>query len=78
MRSANLQLTLSEPHFTLTPLSPHSISHCTHAEGCRRLATHRLLSRPEGVALLCDVHTLAFAQEHRSGVTTARIEESAA
>jgi len=78
MASANLQLTLSEPNFTLTPLSPQTAAHCTHADGCRRLATHRLLSRPEGVSLLCDVHTLDFAREHRSGVTTARVEESAA
>jgi hypothetical protein len=79
MRSATLQLTLTESQFTLTPLSPHSASLCTHEDGCRNLSTHRLLWRATGrVALMCDHHTVEWAQEHGNHVTTAKLDAPAA
>jgi hypothetical protein len=80
MGSATLRLTIIGPRFSLTPLSPHVVSTCTHGDrSCTRLASHRLLSRlTADVQLLCDAHTIEWAQEHGHQVTTAKLDESAA
>jgi hypothetical protein len=73
MRSPNLALTLIGKRFSLTPLPGHIVSCCTADEACGHSATHRLLSHPLSSAkLLCDTHTLAWAQQHGHSVTTAR------
>ena len=73
MRSPNLALTLSGKRFSITPLPAHIVSSCTADSGCANSATHRLLSRTVcAVKLLCDAHTLAWAQQHGHSITTAR------
>ena len=74
MPSPNLALTLIGKRFSLTPLPGHIVSWCTAADGaCGNFASHRLLSQPLcSVRLLCDTHTLAWAQQHGYSVTTAR------
>ena len=79
MRSATLQLTLTGPRFSLTPISPHVQAPCTAEAACRHEASHRLLSRSTAaVGLLCDAHTLEWAVQNGYRVTTARIDESVA
>jgi len=78
--SPNLKLRVSSERFSMTPLPYQVESRCTHSDGCRSRATHRLLSPREGTAvhLLCDEHTLEWADGHGLRVTTARIGDSAA
>ena len=66
----HLELTLTGARFSLTPLPMHIQSCCTCLSGCRRMASHRLLSRrTASVQLLCDEHTLEWARENGYGVT---------
>lgn len=61
MRRPNLQLTLSDIRFSLTPLPSHAASICTSTWSCRNLASHRVLSHmPKGFATLCDDHTIEW------------------
>lgn len=79
MRSPNLQLTLTDEQFSLTPLPGATASPCTAGPQCQHLATHRLLSRtPAGVMLMCDEHTRQWAAEQRINVTTGTTYDSAA
>ncbi|HEX7140560.1 MAG TPA: hypothetical protein VF219_22100 [Vicinamibacterales bacterium] len=79
MSSPNLKLRVSSERFSMTPLPYQVESRCTHGDGCRNRATHRLLSpRDAGVHLLCDEHTLEWADGHGLRVTTARLGDSAA
>jgi hypothetical protein len=79
MASPNLQLTLSDEQFTLTPLPGPTALPCTSDSSCRNLASHRILSRrPDRVELLCDAHTLAWACDHGVNITTARQYDPAA
>lgn len=72
MGSQNLALTLAGKHFSITPLPAHIQSYCAFEARCGNLASHRLLLRRMAtVQLLCDTHTLAWAQNHRHTITTA-------
>jgi hypothetical protein len=80
MRSANLQLTIANERFSITPLSATVARRCTSGESCQQLASHRLLTSrpPAGVELLCDAHAIEWAGDNGLHVTTARFTESAA
>ena len=80
MSSPNLKLRVSSERFSMTPLPYQVESRCTHGESCRNRATHRLLLPREDAAvhLLCDEHTLEWADGHGLRVTTARLGDSAA
>jgi len=79
MRSPNLRLTVTREGFSITPLPAQVESRCTFDHGCSQRASHRLLiAQPMGVALLCDLHAIAWAQDEGLQVTTARLGESAA
>ena len=80
MRSANLQLTIANERFSITPLPGNVAPKCTMGNSCHHLASHRLLSSdaPAGVELLCDAHAVAWASDNGLLVTTARFNESAA
>ena len=80
MRSPSLELKVSSGQFTLTPLPFHVGSPCTYGSGCKNVASHRLV-RPRvhlSVVLLCDEHTLEWAQSNGLRVTTARLGNTAA
>lgn len=79
MRSANLQLTIANEEFSITPLPAQVYSPCTVGHDCHQRASHRLLwSNTQGAELLCDVHAVAWASDHGLRVTTARFDDSAA
>jgi hypothetical protein len=80
MRSANLQLTIANERFSITPLPGNVAPKCTSGSSCQQLASHRLLSADVrgGVELLCDAHAIAWAGDNGLLVTTARFNESAA
>jgi hypothetical protein len=80
MRAVNLQLTATGDRFSLTPLPPQVVAHCTGAQNCQELASHRLLSSQAaaGVELLCNDHALAWAQDQGIRITTARLDDSSA
>jgi hypothetical protein len=80
MRSPNLRLTVTREGFSITPLPAQVESRCTFDHGCSQRASHRLLiAQPTaGVALLCDLHAIAWAQDEGLQITTARLGESAA
>jgi hypothetical protein len=79
MRRPNLQLTLNEEQFSVTPLPGHLVSRCTFHWSCANVASHRVLHRtPAGVELLCDAHMLDWASDQGINVTTARAHEPAA
>ena len=79
MRRPNLQLTLSDDRFSVTPLPGTLVSRCTAHWTCTNVASHRVLSRaPGGVQVLCDSHMLEWASEQGISITTARVDESAA
>jgi hypothetical protein len=80
MRRANLQLTIANERFSITPLPGNVAPRCTTGDGCQQLASHRLLSSDAqtGVVLLCDAHAIAWAGDNGLLVTTARFSESAA
>jgi hypothetical protein len=72
MLSANLQLTIANERFSITPLPAQVQSQCTFGDTCRHSATHRLLwSRVAGVELLCDAHAIAWAGDQGLHITTA-------
>jgi hypothetical protein len=79
MRSANLQLTIANERFSITPLPGNVAPQCTRGGSCHQLASHRLLSsNPSvGVELLCDAHAVAWAGDNGLLVTTARSESAA-
>ena len=73
MFSANLQLTIANERFSITPLPAQVESRCTFGDACEHSATHRLLwSRVAGVELLCDAHAIAWASDQGLHITTAR------
>jgi len=80
MRSPNLRLTVTREGFSITPLPAQVESRCTFDHNCSQRASHRLLiAQPmAGVALLCDSHAIAWAQDEGLQITTARLGESAA
>ena len=80
MSSPNLKLRVSSERFSMTPLPYQVESRCTSDGGCRNRASHRLLVAGEGntVQLLCDEHTLQWADDHGLRITTARLGNSAA
>ena len=80
MSSPNLKLRVSSDLFSMTPLPYQVDSQCTFGDGCRNRASHRLLLPREGagVQLLCDEHTLEWADGHGLRITTARRGDSAA
>ncbi len=79
MPSVNLQLTIANEQFSITPLPAQVGSACTAGHRCGQRATHRLLwSQVSGVELLCDVHAIAWAGDHGLQITTARFTGSAA
>jgi hypothetical protein len=80
MRSPNLRLTVTREGFSITPLPAQVESRCTFDHGCSQRASHRLLiNQPTtSVALLCDLHAIAWAQDEGLQITTARLGESAA
>ena len=79
MRSVNLQLTIANEEFSITPLPAQVESRCTGGRPCAQRATHRLLwSQRRGVELLCDVHAIAWAGDNGLQITTARFGDSAA
>ena len=80
MSSPNLKLRVSSERFSMTPLPYQVESRCTVGGGCRNRASHRLLAPQEGTAvqLLCDEHTLEWADGHGLRITTARLGDSAA
>ena len=79
MSSVNLQLTIANGQFSITPLPAQVGSRCTAGDRCGGRATHRLLwSQVSGVELLCDVHAIAWAGDHGLQITTARFSGSAA
>ncbi len=80
MSSPNLKLRVSSDRFSMTPLPYQVDSQCTFGDGCRNRASHRLLLPREGagVQLLCDEHTLEWADGHGLRITTARRGDSAA
>src|SRR4051812_2530204 len=79
MPSANLQLTIANDRFSITPLPAQVESHCTFGDACQRRATHRLLwTHAAGAELLCDTHAIAWAGDHGLHITTARFSDSAA
>ena len=80
MSSPNLKLRVSSDRFSMTPLPYQVESRCTFDGGCRNRASHRLLIPREGnnVQLLCDEHTIEWADGHGLRITTARIGDSAA
>jgi hypothetical protein len=72
MASVNLQLTIANAQFSITPLPAQVESRCTVGRVCSQRATHRLLwSRAAGAELLCDVHALAWAGDNGMQITTA-------
>jgi len=73
--SPNLKLRVSSDRFTMTPLPYQVESRCTADGGCRNRATHRLLVPRDGnnVQLLCDEHTIEWADGHGLRITTARV-----
>jgi hypothetical protein len=79
MSSPNLQLSVTRGQFSITPLPAQIDSRCTF-DGCRKRASHRLLSlrQTPNVKLLCDSHAIAWAGDHGLHITTARLNESAA
>ena len=80
MRSPNLRLTVTREGFSITPLPAQVESRCTFDDNCSQRASHRLLiAHPSAaVALLCDTHAIAWAQDEGLHITTARLGESAA
>lgn len=80
MRSPNLRLTVNREGFSITPLPAQVESRCTFDLNCSDRASHRLLIAPPkaGVALLCDTHAIAWAQDEGLNITTARLSKSAA
>ena len=79
MPSANLQLTIANERFSITPLPAQVESRCTFGDTCHHRATHRLLwSNVASVELLCDVHAIAWAGDHGLHITTARFNNPAA
>jgi hypothetical protein len=80
MRSPNLRLTVTREGFSITPLPAQVESRCTFDRTCPHRASHRLLiAQPvPGVALLCDMHAIAWAEDEGLHITTARLGESAA
>jgi hypothetical protein len=59
MRRPHLQLTVHDNQFSVTPLPVQNASVCTSGWGCRKVASHRVLSRAAAaVALFCDEHTI--------------------
>jgi hypothetical protein len=80
MSSPNLTLRVISDRFSLTPLPYQVDSPCTAGEPCRNRATHRLLLPRDaaGVQLLCDAHTLEWANGQGLRITTARLGDSAA
>jgi hypothetical protein len=80
MPSANLQLTIANERFSITPLPAQVESQCTFGETCQNRATHRLLwlHHAAKVELLCDTHAIAWAGDHGLHITTAGFTGSAA
>jgi len=79
MPSVNLQLTIANERFSITPLPAQVESCCTFEVACQQRATHRLLwSQVANVELLCDTHAIAWAGDHGLHITTARVADSAA
>ena len=80
MSSPNLKLRISSDRFSMTPLPYQVDSPCTGGTNCRNRASHRLLSPREeaAVQMLCDEHTLDWADGHGLRITTARRSDSAA
>jgi hypothetical protein len=78
--SPNLKLRVSSDRFSMTPLPYQVESRCTYGDGCRNRASHRLLRPHESttVQLLCDEHTLEWADSLGLRITTARLGDSAA
>jgi hypothetical protein len=77
MSSVNLQLTIANGQFSITPLPAQVGSPCTAGHTCRQRATHRLIwSGVSGVELLCDVHAIAWAGDNGLQITTARFNQS--
>jgi hypothetical protein len=80
MRSPSLELKVTGEQYSLTPLPYQVGSPCTYGHDCPNRASHRLL-RPherESVLLLCDSHTLEWAQTNGLRITTARLGNTAA
>ena len=79
MPSVNLQLTIANERFSITPLPAQVESRCTFGDGCHHRASHRLLwTQAASVELLCDTHAIAWAGDHGLHITTARSIDSAA
>ena len=79
MRRPNLQLTLRDGRFSVTPLPETLVSRCTAHFSCSNVASHRVLARAPGdVQLLCDSHMLDWASGEGISITTARVHDSAA
>jgi hypothetical protein len=79
MPSVNLQLTISNGQFSITPLPAQVESRCTVDHACSQRATHRLLwSHVSGAELMCDVHAIAWAGDNGLQITTARYNHPAA
>jgi hypothetical protein len=73
MRRPNLQLTLSDTRFSLTPLPSNEASMCTSTWSCRKVASHRVQSHiPPGFAMLCDDHTIEWTLNQGWSITTKR------
>jgi hypothetical protein len=70
MRTTDLQLTLTDHRFSLTPLPGATACTCMSSRRCRNLASHRILSRrPAVVVLLCDDHTVEWTLNQAMNVT---------
>jgi hypothetical protein len=61
MRTALLQLTVTDQRFSLTPLPVQTAYVCMSSWKCRKVASHRIFSRrPASVVMLCDDHTIEW------------------
>jgi hypothetical protein len=70
MLSRTLQLMLTDPRFSLTPLPARSACACMSGWSCRNLASHRITTRmPSIVVLLCDDHTIEWTLKQALSMT---------
>jgi hypothetical protein len=73
MRRPHLQLTVHDSQFSVTPLPVQTASVCTSGWGCRKLASHRVLSRAaSAVALFCDEHTIDWTLHQGMSITSGK------
>jgi hypothetical protein len=65
-----LQLTLTHPRFSLTPLPDRMACTCMSSWNCGNLASHRITTRsPSIVVLLCDDHTIEWTLNQALSIT---------